>query len=78
MAYTGRYGDIDYGRWAKGSILFGAALFLAGGLGEFTISVAAAEVPGWTHALLLDLEILGVLVALLLPLLFGIVLPLTE
>ena len=78
MSHTGRYGNVDYSRWAKGSFLAGAALLVLGAAAEFVLRTAQLTVPKWVHALLVDVEIVGVLVALLLPIVFGIVLPLTE
>ena len=80
MGHTaGRYGKIDYPKLAKYGFLAGAAMFLVGGLGELFIrAVLGAEVPGWAHTLLFDLEVGGILVGLLAPLVFGIILPLTE
>jgi hypothetical protein len=60
------------------SFLAGVALLLAGAAGEFAIAETQQNVPGWVNSLLVDLEILGVLIALMLPIVFAIVLPLTE
>ncbi|MHB9285509.1 hypothetical protein ACKVMT_00540 [Halobacteriales archaeon Cl-PHB] len=70
--------DIDYPTWTKGGFLLGLGLFLAGALGEAVGPAVFGPLPGWEQTLLLDLEIVGVLVGLLAPLVFGIVLPLTE
>lgn len=78
MSHMGRYGSIDYSRWAKGSFLAGVALLLIGAAGEFVIVETQQTVPGWIHSLLVDVEIIGVLIALVLPIVFAIVLPLTE
>jgi hypothetical protein len=75
---AGRYGDIDYPTLTKRSFLLGLGLFLFGVVGEFLIGVTGATVPAWEHTLLVDAEAIGIVVALLSPLLFGIVLPLTE
>ena len=78
MSHMGRYGAIDYSRWAKVSFLAGVALLLAGAAGEFVIVETQQTVPAWVHSLLVDVEIVGVLIALVLPIVFAIVLPLTE
>ncbi|SNZ14828.1 hypothetical protein SAMN06269185_2269 [Natronoarchaeum philippinense] len=76
---SGRYGDLDYPKLAKYGFLTGAVLFLGGALGEATLaSGLVGEAPGWLDTLLVDAEILGVLCGLLAPLIFGIVMPLTE
>lgn len=75
---TGRYGDLDYPRLTKRSFLAGLILFAVGAVGEFAIFAAGLQIPAWEETLLLDLEILGVLICLLSPFVFGIVLPLTE
>ena len=78
MSHMGRYGTIDYSRWAKASFLSGVALLLLGAAGEFALVETGRSVPEWVHTLLVDVEMLGVLVALVLPIVFAIVLPLTE
>lgn len=74
----GRYGDIDYPTVTKRAFVLGVALFLVGVLGE---SIGRAYFRGlqpWEDALLVDAEVLGILTALLSPLVFGVILPLTE
>ncbi|WP_255479205.1 hypothetical protein [Natronomonas sp. LN261] len=78
MSHMGRYGNVDYARWAKASFISGAGLLLVGAAAEFVLVETQRDVPAWTHTLLVDAEILGVLIALVLPIVFGIVLPLTE
>jgi len=73
-----RYGDIDYSRATKGAFIFGAVLFVIGVLGDRYLSATAGAVPQWEATLLLDAEMLGILVMLLSPFVFGILLPLTE
>ncbi|WP_224448039.1 hypothetical protein [Haloprofundus salilacus] len=75
---TGRYGNIDYPRLTKSAFLLGVTLFAAGALAELVGHAAFGTLPGWQNTLFLDMEILGIAVALLAPLLFGVVLPLTE
>lgn len=78
MSHTGQYGNIDYSRWARNSFLFGVGLLLTGAAAEFVLVETRWNVPDWVHTLLVDLEAIGVLIALLLPIVFAIVLPLTE
>lgn len=74
----GRYGNIDYPTVTKRAFLLGATLFLVGGLGELVGHALFGSLPGWEETLLLNAEILGVLIAVVAPIVFGIVLPLTE
>lgn len=69
---------IDYSTWTKRSFLFGAGLFALAALIELLAHALVGQLSGWEETLLLDAEILGVLVALCSPFVFGIVLPLTE
>ncbi|WP_251329210.1 hypothetical protein [Haloplanus pelagicus] len=75
---TGRYGDLDYPTWAKRGTLLGVGLFVVGALGELTASAVGLQLPAWEAALLFDAEVIGVLLFLLSPLVFGLLLPLTE
>ncbi|MFB6091241.1 MAG: hypothetical protein ABEJ97_09305 [Halobellus sp.] len=75
---AGRYGDIDYPTLTKRSFLLGLGLFAFGALGEFVLASTGLAVPAWEHALLVDAEWLGVVLALASPFVFGILLPLTE
>ncbi|MFB6162126.1 MAG: hypothetical protein ABEJ86_01615 [Halococcoides sp.] len=70
--------SIDYGRWTKLTFVAGAALFAIGAIGHLVTPTLTGPVPAWTQSALFDLEVMGVLVALLLSLVFGIVLPLLE
>ena len=74
----GRYGSLDYPRLAKRSFLFGFSLFLVGLVGQIALPALLDAPPAWELTLLLDLKALGVVVAFFCPLLFGVVLPLTE
>lgn len=74
----GRYGDLDYPRLAKRGFLLGLALLFVGAGGEALLPALVGPLPGWERALLLDVEILGLLVGFFSPLVFGIALPLTE
>jgi len=75
---TGRYGDLDYPRWAKRGALLGLCLFATGALGELAAHAMGLQLPGWEATLLFDAEVIGVLLFLLSPLVFGLLLPLTE
>ncbi|MFB6292860.1 MAG: hypothetical protein ABEH60_01185 [Halonotius sp.] len=75
---TGAYGDLDYPALTKRAFALGVALFLIGALGELLVSGAGLSVPQWEQTLLFDLEVLGVVIALVSPFVFGILLPLTE
>ncbi|WP_144904797.1 DUF7860 family protein [Halobellus captivus] len=75
---TGRYGDIDYPTLTKRSFLLGIGLFALGALGEFALAATGTAVPAWEHALLVDAEWIGILIALVSPFVFGVLLPLTE
>lgn len=73
-----RYGDIDYPTYAKGGFLLGATLLALGAVGELAGTALFGTLPGWETTLLTNFEILGILLGLLSPLVFGVVLPLTE
>ncbi|MFD1685356.1 hypothetical protein [Halobellus litoreus] len=75
---TGRYGDLDFPTLTKRSFLLGIGLFALGALGEFALAATGTAVPAWEHAILVDAEWLGVVIALFSPFVFGILLPLTE
>jgi len=67
----------DYATMAKRGFMLGAGLFLLAAaveIGGHTLGT----IPTWGNTLLVDMEILGIAVGLLSPLLFGVVLPLTE
>ena len=75
---TGRYGNLDYPTLTKRGLAGGLALFLVGLLGETVGPALVGPMPAWEHALLFDLEAIGVLVMLVAPFAFGVVRPLTE
>lgn len=74
----GRYGNIDYPTVTKRAFLLGVGLFLVGAVGEIVGHAVFGPLPGWEQTLLLNAEIVGVLIAVVAPIVFGIVLPLTE
>lgn len=73
-----RYGDLDYSRLTKLGFLLGLAFLLTGATGEWAIHAADAPLPAWGDTLFFDLEVVGVLLVLFVPVVFGVVLPLTE
>lgn len=75
---AGRYGNLDYPTLTKRSFLLGLGLFLVGVIGEFVVHTFGLQVPGWETALLWDAEVLGIVIALFSPFVFGVLLPLTE
>lgn len=74
---AGRYGDLNYERLTKRGFALGVALFVLGGLGELA-GHAYGPLPAWEATLLFDAEVLGVLLMLFVPIVFGVALPLTE
>ncbi|WP_458207037.1 DUF7860 family protein [Haladaptatus sp. NG-SE-30] len=74
----GRYGDLDYPKLTKTGFFLGVALLTIGALGEIVGTALYGSLPGWENTLFTDLEILGILLGLLSPFVFGIFLPLTE
>ncbi len=74
----GRYGTTDYPRYAKLGFFAGVAMFLIGGIGSAAGNAFFGPLPAWETTLLFDLELFGILTALFSPLVFGIVMPLTE
>jgi len=73
-----RYGDLDYQHWAKTGFLLSVAVFALGASAELSVAAMDLTLPAWERALLVDMEIIGVVGGLFSPLLFGVVLPLTE
>ncbi|WP_336337793.1 DUF7860 family protein [Haloarcula brevis] len=70
--------NADYATLAKRGFMLGAGLFLLGIAGEVAGGAVLGTLPAWGDTLLVDMELLGILVGLLSPLVFGVVLPLTE
>ena len=70
--------SMDHAKRAKQGFLLGLGLFAFGVLGEIVGRAVFGDLPGWEQALFFDAEVLGVLIALLVPLVVGVVLPLTE
>lgn len=78
MSVQGRYGSIDYARIAKTGFLLGVALLLIGFLGEYIAHTALTTVPEWELRLFFWLEVIGVAIGFFVPLIYGLILPLTE
>ncbi|MFW6018343.1 MAG: hypothetical protein ACOCPX_05935 [Halapricum sp.] len=74
----GRYGDLDYPKLTRRGFALGVGLLVVGLLGETLGPMAFGSLPAWGHTLFIDLEALGILLGLFAPIVFGIVLPLTE
>lgn len=68
----------NYALLAKRGFLLGVGLFLLGIIGEAGGHAVLGTFPAWGDTLLVDIEILGILVGLFSPLVFGVILPLTE
>jgi len=73
-----QYASLDYPTLAKTGFLLGVALFVLGGLGEIVARAVFGGLPGWEQTLFFDMEVLGILLGLFSPLVFGIALPLIE
>jgi hydrogenase/urease accessory protein HupE len=69
---------MNHAKRAKQGFLLGLGLFAIGAFGEILGHSLYTELPGWEQTLLFDTLVLGILIALLAPLIFGVVLPLTE
>lgn len=74
----GHHGKFDYPTLTKRSFAVGVALFALGVAGELLGHAVFGSLPAWEETLFLNMEALGIVVALFAPLLFGIILPLTE
>mgnify|MGYP000188678963 CR=1 FL=1 len=75
---SGRYGNLDYPTLTKRAVLGCASLFLLAMAVEVGAMVTGTTLPPWEHALLVDLELFGVVGAFLSVFVFGVALPLTE
>ncbi|GAB7094222.1 hypothetical protein JCM30237_13740 [Halolamina litorea] len=73
----GRYGSIDYPSYVKRGVLLGLALMIVGEMGGY-LAENFFTVPAWEETLFLLVAGVGLLAFLLSPILFGVVLPLTE
>ncbi|MFC7069654.1 hypothetical protein [Halobaculum lipolyticum] len=75
---AGRYGNLDYPRLTKLSVLGFLSLFVVAVGVNAAVSLTGGSLPGWEETLLLDVEMLSVLGIFLSVFVFGIALPLTE
>jgi len=73
-----QYRGMNHAQLAKRGFLLGVGLFVLGALGELGGHALLGTLPAWGNTLLVDMEALGILLALFSPLIFGIVLPLVE
>ena len=73
-----RTNSLDYPTITKRGFQLGLGLFAIGVVGEIIGEVVLGGLPGWERTLLVDLAGLGILLCLLVPFVFGILLPLTE
>ncbi len=69
---------MSYGQMAKTGFLLGVGLFLIGAVGELAIQSQLVLVPAWEETLLFDFEVLGIVLFVLSPFVFGIALPLIR
>jgi hypothetical protein len=70
--------NIDYGLWAKWGFLLGVGLLALGVSGEVVGHALFGEIPSWENTLFVYSEILGITIGFLSPVVFAVVLPLTE
>jgi hypothetical protein len=74
----GRYGNIDYSTYTKGGFLFGLALFAIAALSEIVIHLGNLQIQSGLSTLLLDVGLAGIVVMVAAPIVFGVIMPLTE
>jgi len=73
-----RNGTFDQAAFARYGLLVAVGLFATGVLGETALPVLFGALPAWEHALFVDFEALGIVLALVSVFGFGIVWPLVE
>ncbi|WP_254839899.1 hypothetical protein [Natronomonas marina] len=78
MSHQRRSRNFDYARIAKTGFLAGVALFALGVIGELAGHAVLPSMPAAVEQALLGMEILGVAVGFVVPIVFGAVLPLVE
>lgn len=71
----GHGASLDYPKLTKAGVALGVLLFVVGATVE---ALFHGSLPAWEEALFFDMEVIGVLLFLLSPLVFGVLLPLTE
>jgi hypothetical protein len=73
-----RHSNLDHAFLAKAGFLLGLAMFTIGGGGELLGHAIYGSLPAWETTLFFDLEVLGLLIGFVSPLVFAILLPLVE
>ena len=73
-----RSNSLDYAKIAKTGFLAGVGLSVAGAIGEFAGHSLVSSLSETIESALLTAEIIGVVVAFFVPIVFGAVLPLVE
>ena len=68
----------DHARLTKAGFLLGVGLFVVGAIGALLVDVIGISLPAWEVTLLFDLEVIGVVIALLSPFVLGVLLPLVS
>lgn len=76
MSYQSR-GNLDYAAIAKKGFLLGVALFALGAVGEI-LGHAYLALPSVAEQVFFGMEVSGIAIGFLVPVVFGAVLPLTE
>ena len=69
---------LDQTAFAKYGLLLAVGLFATGVLGEAALPLLVGDLPAWEHALFVDFEAIGIVLALVSVFGFGIVWPLVE
>ncbi|MFB6120017.1 MAG: hypothetical protein ABEJ68_02740 [Halobacteriaceae archaeon] len=72
------YSSADYALLAKRGFLVGATLLLVGAGGEILGHALYGSLPAWESTLFTDMEILGILIGLFAPFVFGVAAPLMD
>jgi hypothetical protein len=70
--------DVGYATLAKWGFAAGVVMFAVGTGGELIGHALYESLPEWETVLLFDLSVIGLLVGLFSPILFGIVMPLLD
>lgn len=70
--------SLDSPRITKRGFQIGVTLFVAGALGEALLPALVGALPGWEQTLRFDAEVAGLLIGFFVPLVSGLVPPLTE
>ena len=78
MSHSRRSHNMDYARIAKAGFVGGLVLFVIGVVGELVGHAVLASMPPTEEQSLFAVEVLGVLVGFLVPVVFGALVPLTE